>query len=315
MLALAALAAGCGDDGGDPSAPAPAPRQAAPADFPPARGKATLSELVRGLPQGPQLAPSGAVLDPGPNRFGFALFDRAGKQVNGAQVALYTASAAQTDVRGPFVARSESLRVDPRFASRTSAQEAGDAKSVYVSQLPIERRGRRVVIALAKLDGRLVASSAVSVRVGVAGGPPKVGERAPRVSTPTVASAGGDVARIDTRVPPSSMHDVDFADVVGRKPVVIVFATPALCQSRVCGPVVDAAEQVKARHGDRVAWVHMEIYRDNDVEKGFRPQVRAWRLPSEPWVFAVGRDGRIAARIEGATSVREIDRAVRRALA
>ena len=41
------------------------------------------------------------------------------------------------------------------------------------------------------------------------------------------------------------MHDVDFADVVGKKPTVLLFATPALCQSRVCGPVVDVAEQVK----------------------------------------------------------------------
>ena len=37
---------------------------------------------------------------------------------------------------------------------------------------------------------------------------------------------------------PDTVQD-DFADVLGTKPVVIVFATPALCQSRVCGPVVD----------------------------------------------------------------------------
>ena len=37
------------------------------------------------------------------------------------------------------------------------------------------------------------------------------------------------------------MHAKSFADVVGRKPVALLFATPQLCQSRVCGPVVDVA--------------------------------------------------------------------------
>ena len=114
---------------------------------------------------------------------------------------------------------------------------------------------------------------------------------------------GGDVEEIDTRVPPSTMHDEDFADVVGKKPAVLLFATPALCQSRVCGPVVDIAEQVKAEHEDEdIAWIHMEIFNDNTVDKGYRPQVREWRLPSEPWLFTVDRSGRVAARIEGAYS-------------
>jgi hypothetical protein len=57
----------------------------------------------------------------------------------------------------------------------------------------------------------------------------------------------------------------------------------------------------------------MEIYRDNDVEKGFRPQVVRWRLPTEPWLFAIDRRGRIAARLEGAFSVRELEQALRAA--
>jgi hypothetical protein len=108
---------------------------------------------------------------------------------------------------------------------------------------------------------------------------------------------------------------VSFAEVVGKQPAVLLFATPALCQSRVCGPVVDIAEQVKAQHeNDDIAWIHMEIFEDNTVEKGFRPQVREWRLPSEPWLFAVDRSGRVAARIEGAFSAQELERAVQAAI-
>ena len=110
------------------------------------------------------------------------------------------------------------------------------------------------------------------------------------------------------------MHDVDFADVVGKKPVVLVFATPLLCQSRVCGPVVDIAEQVKSELGDKADFIHMEIYNDNEIAKGERPQVRAWNLPTEPWAFAIDRDGRVVARLEGAYSADELTAAAKKAI-
>jgi hypothetical protein len=39
--------------------------------------------------------------------------------------------------------------------------------------------------------------------------------------------------------------------------------------------------------------------------------VKEWRLPTEPWTFLVGGDGRIADRFEGAFSADELERAVR----
>ncbi len=105
------------------------------------------------------------------------------------------------------------------------------------------------------------------------------------------------------------MHDDDFADVVGKKPVVLLFATPALCQSRVCGPVADIAEEVKERPDD-AAYIHQEIYNDNEVNKGLRPQVKAYNLPSEPWLFVIGADGKISTEIEGAFSEGELNAAL-----
>ena len=94
---------------------------------------------------------------------------------------------------------------------------------------------------------------------------PGPGDPAPRIHTPTEADVGGDLAAIDTRLPPSSMHDADFADVVGKKPVVLLFATPQLCQSRVCGPVVDIAEQVEGRaRGGRGVHPHGGLPRQQD---------------------------------------------------
>src|SRR5206468_6875371 len=121
---------------------------------------------------------------------------------------------------------------------------------------------------------------------------PGVGDKAIRTHTPTVASVGGDVKKIDTRTPPDDMHDVDLVDSLHRhRPVVLLFATPALCQSRVCGPVVDVAEQVKSEYGNRAEFIHMEIYNDNDLNKGPRPQFTAWGLRHEPILFAINRRG------------------------
>ena len=89
-----------------------------------------------------------------------------------------------------------------------------------------------------------------------------------------------------------------------------MFATPQFCQSRVCGPVVDVAEQVKDQFGDKAAFIHMEIYNENDPSKNVRPQVRAFHLPSEPWLFAIDRHGVIRAEIEGAFGVDRLTKVV-----
>ena len=91
------------------------------------------------------------------------------------------------------------------------------------------------------------------------------------------------------------MHTVDFADVLGKEPVVLLFATPALCQSRVCGPVVDVAEQVEHEAGDGVDFIHMEVFNNNNASDGYRPQLRAFGLRTEPWLFVIDRKGIVAA--------------------
>jgi len=178
--------------------------------------------------------------------------------------------------------------------------------------VPLPREGRYEVLGLVRLDDRLVAATPASPPLLASKDRPSpdIGDRAPTIHTETVADAGGDIASIDTRVPPSTMHEVDFADVAGKKPAILALATPALCQSRVCGPVVDIAEQVKAERGGEAVFIHQEIFRDNQIDKGFRPQFAAWKVTTEPWLFAVDRRGRIAAKIEGAFSAEELDRAV-----
>ena len=240
-------------------------------------------------------------------------------------MALYVQRQGQKKTSGPFVARALRLDVAPPYRSETVSQDKDAAKSLYVGRLPFAKPGAYAVMAVAKLDGRLVASSPVRARVLAKDAVPQVGDKAPVVDTPTTDSVGGDVESIDTRQPPSTMHEKSFKEVAGKKPAILLFATPSLCQSRVCGPVVDIAEELKAKYGDRAEFIHMEIYRDNTIKPGclegtrqpaecLRPQVLAWNLLTEPWAFAVDRDGRVVARLEGAYSKGELEDAVKAAV-
>ena len=93
----------------------------------------------------------------------------------------------------------------------------------------------------------------------------------------------------------------------------LLFATPALCQSRVCGPVVDVAEQVEHETGSAgVDFIHQEIYNDNDASKGLRPQVLDYGLRTEPWLFVIDKQGRVSTRIEGAFDLAELQAAVKK---
>jgi hypothetical protein len=158
----------------------------------------------------------------------------------------------------------------------------------------------------------MLHTNAFGALVGTTGQqPPRPGEKAIKVKTLTLTDVGGDASKISTRTPADDdLLRTNFADVLGKRPVVLTFATPLLCQSRVCGPVVDIVEQVKARAPKDVAFIHQEIYKDNQVSEGVRPQVAAWRLQSEPWTFVIDRSGRISTRFEGAFSAGELQRAI-----
>jgi hypothetical protein len=315
LLLAVGLVSGCGGDSGNGASTSGGGSQevAQKTDFPAASGK-TMTQLRDGLGPGPVLAPTVSILEPGKNRLGFGLFDRAHKQLSDVPVAVYLAPAAGGPASGPYYAGAESLAVKPPYQSQTVKNDPDAARSIYVAQVPFPKAGEYEVMGVVKLDGRLVATDPLRAQVVKnSGGVPDVGQKAPKMVTPTVASVGGDQKKIDTRVPVGTMHDVNYADVLGKKPVLLLFATPALCQSRVCGPVVDVAEEVKAEHQGDAAFIHMEIYNDNELEKGFRPQVATFHLPTEPWAFAIDRHGKIAARLEGAYSKDELVQAVKAA--
>jgi hypothetical protein len=328
MLVAAALLAGCGGSGSsdskDPTAQVPAAggvrlkvraaQNVTAADFPPAKGRTLQQVADASGTQGPQLGLASSDFTVGPNRLAFGVIDSHSGFVYG-KTALYVAPSPDKPAEGPYPAPADVLLTQGRYRSKQAATEADPFAAIYAAQVPFKRPGKYAVLAVTKSGGKQFASPGqVQVLRRRDDRIPAVGQRPPKVETDTLASAHGDIKSIDTRVPPDDMHAKSFADVVGKKPVALLFATPQLCQSRVCGPVVDVAMQMKAKYGDRVEFIHQEVYKDNDPNKGLREPLRQFNLATEPWLFVVGRDGRVKARLEGSIGVDAFDKAIKSAL-
>jgi hypothetical protein len=308
LCALAAALAGCGGSGGGESQPAPSP-----SEFPAAKGK-TIAALLHDSGAKPTklvIAPAAQSFVKGPNRYPFGVFTAGNEQVSDADVALYFAKTGKSAVQGPFPAHLETLVTKPAYRSQNGSGP-GEATSVYVvPKVDFPQDGSYIAVAMLKGKNGLEASRVPSPVVGHSPSIPEIGQRPPKITTLTAADVGGDLEKIDTRIPPDQMHKVDFAEVLGKAPIVLIFATPALCQSRVCGPVVDVAQQVADEYEPKADFIHQEVYVNNEIEKGIRPQLKAFGLETEPWTFLIGKEGKVKDRIEGAYGVDELEAAMK----
>jgi hypothetical protein len=345
LLAIGASIGGCGSDSGSGESSAGPAETAASRPAPPKSGfpspeGRSLRELLKATDARTELLiePTGVVFYPGRNRYPFEIVTKDREPVSDAEVALYYAKVPQPKpgaksksgnrgpvakaeaqaldepAVGPFPAKIESLATKPRFRAHTTSDDPAAQRVVYSTELNFPGDGEWRIAAIIKEEGELKSAVLAGVVVGEFKKVPQPGEKAPMIHTPTAQDAGGDLSKITTRIPPDTQNKVDYADALGKEPIVILFATPEFCQSRVCGPVVDVAEQAKHEYGDKAAFIHMEIYNENDPGKGVRPQVRAFHLPSEPWLFTIDRRGIIRDAVEGAFGLKLMHEAVDKAV-
>jgi hypothetical protein len=327
LIAAGVLAAGCGGGSGkerDPLKQVPEKNglrdklrtavDPKPSDFPAVQGR-SLQEVANSLTGGPEAALAGSVFTVGLNRLAFGIIDADGKFVYGKS-AVYVAPSPNAKARGPYPAPADLLLTQPAYRSKQAATETDPFSAVYNAQVPFAKKGPWSVLTVTHADGGLVAAP-TQIKVLAKGQDkiPEVGHQAPKVQTDTVESAKGDEEKIDTRQPPApELHQVSFADVAGKKPVALLFSTPQLCQSRVCGPVTDIALQMKEKYGSKMDFIHQEVYVDNNPNKGLRPPLQEFNLHSEPWLFVVDKNGRITSRLEGSFGLNTFERAIKTGL-
>jgi hypothetical protein len=328
-LLAASLLAGCGggDSGAseDPVSQVPkqgglqdkvrAAQQVNKGDFPSANGKSLqdVAAEVKGAGS-TEVGLASSVFNVGENRLAFGMIDDQGQFVYGP-TAVYVAPNPNAPARGPFAAPADVLLTEPRYRSRQAAEESDPFAAVYQAQVPFNKKGPWAILVVTKSGNTYVAApSQVQVNTKKTDQIPDVGEQPPDVATDTLASVKGNEKLLDTRVPPSDMHKESFDQVLGKKPVALLFSTPQLCQSRVCGPVTDVAMQLQAKYRDKIEFIHQEVYVDNDTNKGLRPPLRAFHLPTEPWLFVVDANGKVTARLEGSFGLTAFENALKTAL-
>ena len=287
-LAICFIAAGCG--GSSPAKEEP---------------DATLEALWRAPGEDVAIVPGTADFGPGNVRLTFLVVDGKGRVVTRPRAKVWLARSLQAK---PFVeatARSELIGVE--------GGESADIGEIFMTRLDIEKPGKYWILAEPVGGRKIQAIGNVVVKDKPAA--PAVGDAAVPSATPTLANA--PIKQLTTsKVPDPELYRSSIKDALAAKaPFVVTFATPEYCQSRTCGPVVDVVSAVRKREaGSQVRFIHVEVYQDNDPTKGENQWFKEWHLPSEPWVFLVGPDGKVRERFEGTVSVSELDAAVKKYL-
>jgi hypothetical protein len=151
-----------------------------------------------------------------------------------------------------------------------------------------------------------------------------VGEPAPASDNPTAKDVNGDLKQISTDPNPDpTFYEVSVKDALAaHRPFVLVFATPAFCQSRTCGPALDRVKAGSKGAPSNVAFINVEPYQLKYADGKLQPVLDAnnqlqpvpavdqWGLSSEPWVFTVDGTGIVRRSFNGMPSDQELKDAI-----
>jgi hypothetical protein len=242
----------------------------------------------------------------GRNRFTFGLSSPDNQLVQGGTPQLWFAKDETGRALGPFRSRFLQMTAYDKTKDRSPRSEL---TGYYVAEVELPTAGNWLAVALIDVNGqRAAGQGAIPVRPRVVAQP---GTKARSGPTP-VATTPSALAKICTREPPCPLHYISLDQALrSGKPTVLTFATPLLCSSRMCGPVVDEQMVVFEKIGrSKANFIHVEIYPQRDTNKP-APLFIEWGFQSEPWLLVIDRAGTIRARLgEGPVVASEIETAL-----
>jgi hypothetical protein len=135
-----------------------------------------------------------------------------------------------------------------------------------------------------RLNSQVIVSPASEVES------PQVNSLLPPANTPTTTMSF-DVDPICTRVPRCPFHEFDLPLALGTgRPIVVLLATPAYCQTAACGPILDLLIEEAASLPENVIVIHSEVYQNPKMvrelsEAALAPLPLAYKLGFEPSLF------------------------------
>ena len=189
-------------------------------------------------------------------------------------------------------------------------------RGVYTAQVNFDEPGTwALTVSVAGVDGES-RSSRETFQVKSQSSTPAIGSQAP----PSKNKTSRDVRTLEeltTAIEPDpELYSMTIAEALDSgKPFVVAFATPSFCRTATCGPQVEVIRSIKDRYKDRAGFIHIEVFdnieeirREGDLSVARTvAAVDEWGLPTEPWIFIVDRQGRIAAKFEAFTTEEEIE--------
>ncbi len=250
---------------------------------------------------GIQIVPVNSEVVVGPNRFAVGLIDPAKGMIHDAAVHL-----RYFDVSDPSKPVLESE------ADATQYQTPDGETTYYAQEREFKRAGDWGVEVQAHLSDGTMFDKRIGFRVFADTPTLKIGAKAPALKTRTAADVDNDLRKLTSATAPNAaFYRVTLAQAVaGGKPTVLVFATPAFCQTRMCGPTYDVVSAVQQKTGDAANFIHVEVYSGlpNPAANGFQLDVamKAFGLTTEPWVYLIDKNGVVAWRVEGPVTEGEI---------
>ncbi len=251
----------------------------------------------------------------GENRLAFGLITSNGELLQNAEgsVQLFRLAGNETTPAGEHRLRAVSLRENTNHLHDDGTNHLHDdpIMTMYVTNVELSEQdwwGAEIhVQAGGKRYEKLRARFFVQQQTTV----PPMGVHAPKSTQRTMRDVK-DAAEIDSSRPPRpELHQMTVAEAaVSGKPSVVAFATPAFCQTRFCGPVIDSVVAPLAKQYEgRANFLHIEPYSMAEARKGRLvpvPEMEQWGLTSEPYLFVLDREGRIAGKLEGIVEQGEV---------
>jgi hypothetical protein len=285
LAAAAVFVAGCGSTSTGQASPS-IPLSASPA------------------PGGPEILPlliNSEILR-GPNRFVFSLTDPANNLIAAPDVKVHLLFYDVDTATDTVVFETEA-----RFLWAIEGEQG-----LYVTDVTFPDAGRWGTRFTATFPDARKKTVRADYDVAATGTTPALGSKAPSIDTPTASDVGGDLTKVSTdQAPDPRFYESSVADALAAgRPFVLSFATPAFCESRLCGPTLETVKRVAGAYAT-LTFINVEPYkmafRDGSLQPEFDAQgglqaaawTEAWGLQSEPYTFVVAADGTVAAKFEG----------------
>jgi hypothetical protein len=201
-------------------------------------------------------------------------------------------------------------------------------RGLYRASVDLDCAGEWGLEVTVRLADGTTAAERMRFEVHASGTTPAVGQPAPRSDSP-IARTFEEIRLISTDPDPfPGAYERSVAEVVtAGQPSLVLFATPAFCQTGYCGPTVNLVKAVAADYADRIGFVNVEPYRLQMTANGLQPvldtdgqlqpvqAVLDYGIPVEPYLFVVDAAGDVFAKFEGVVGEDELRASIEDALA